>query len=1152
MELKDILKQSSLIVLMVMGFLSVSANKLAPLDQPLSSLLELISEEYEVIITYNERLLSNINVQFELNAEERLESAVNRVLRTTDLQYKQLTGKYYVVYKEDLTNKKNLKEIKQKFEQIEKLKKEENLSIQSGIKQDKRQLIGSIFESARKILYEKTITGTVTDPEGTPLIGATILVKNSNVGTTTDIDGTYSISVPDDATTLVISFIGYGTQEVEIAGRSVIDVQMAEDLTQLDEIVVVGYGSKKKVNLIGAVSTVTSEDIASQSLTSAGQALAGRVPGVQIIQGSAQPGQDNPIMQIRGVSTIRTSVGAQNDDTSPLVIVDGIQSTMNDVHPQDIESISVIKDASSAAIYGARAGNGVILITTKRGKNAKPKISINSYLGWQSPTFIPETLNPYEYALLRNESRTNVGREPDYDAATLDWFKNYKHESWADFIYKEGAPLMNHHISVSGGNNSVRYMVSGGFQDHEGVLINTDSKRYNIRSNLDVTVSDKVRAGLNLAASFINSNQPTVGFPNFGATMLVRNAIRHPPFALVDGVIKPDGFYSSGTRGFATHTGITVADAVVGGMDNEKIYRATPSLYFEYEPIENLVMKAAGSVFVQSGRTSAFAAPYFVSDGEQLFPRNGLGQLTESNDFEITTLFEATAIYNKQLGNSEISALVGFSDQTFESDFLQARNQGYPSDAVQKLDAGSISPTVWGSGQEWALRSGFARVGYTYNDKYLAEFNIRYDGSSRFGSSNRWGVFPSLSLGWRVSQEAFMQDVDFIDNLKLRANWGQLGNQNIGNYRHVSTIALDQAYIFNNAVAPGAAATSIPNPDIQWETTTMTDVGVDVGLFDNRFSIEADYYVKITDNILLTPPVPKTLGNLSPPAQNQGKVENRGFEILVNYFGNIGRDFNYSVSANWGHNDNEVLELDKEFISANKIITRVGEPISSYYGHRILGIFSTDAEAQDVDTYGQQPGGATHAAGDYIFADENGDGVVNADDRVIIGNTNIRNTVGGTISMSYKGFDFRAMFQGVIGRDIEDGVFGTDGLRGGSNLLKRFLNRWTPDNQDTRIPRVAAGVRYNNSLFVGPSLSYHVNDASYVRMKHIELGYVLPADWIKKAGFSNVRLYVSGQNLLTFTNFVEGFDPEDKLAFNDVNDSYPQAKTISVGINLGF
>ncbi|MCK5611850.1 SusC/RagA family TonB-linked outer membrane protein, partial [Candidatus Pacearchaeota archaeon] len=681
---------------------------------------------------------------------------------------------------------------------------------------------------------------------------------------------------------------------------------------------------------------------------------------------------------------------------------------------------------------------------------------------------------------------------------------------------------------------------------------------------VDVNISEKVRAGINISGSLTKNSEPNMS--NYGATMLVRDMIRRSPLSLVEGVMSSDGYFSIGSAKFGS---LSRGDAVTalayeGGMDNQKIYRATPSIYFEYEPIENLIFRSTGSVFLTNDRETRFSSPYIVTDGETLYPRNGNGELREYYNASTTTLIETTANYTKQIGKSSISALVGFSDQTFESDYLEGRNKGYPNDALTKLDAGALDPVVYGRGAEWALRSAFGRLGYTYDDKYLAEINFRYDGSSRFGIENRYGAFPSFSLGWRMNREGFMQDIDFIDNLKLRMNWGQLGNQNIGNYRHVSTIALDKAYIFNNNLVAGAASTSLSNPDIKWETSTTTDIGIDAGLFDNSLSVVADYYVKVTDNILLTPPVPLTLGNLSPPAQNQGSVENRGWELAVNYFGDIKSDFKYSVSFNWGHNDNKVLKLDKEFISANKVITREGLPISSFYGHRILGIFESDEQAQNNAVYGVQPGGANHAGGDFIFADEltvdtDGDGIpdatdgiINANDKVVIGNTNIRNTFGGTVTMNYKGFDFRAMVQGVLGRDIEDGVYGTDGLRWGANLVSRFLDRWTPDNTDTNVPRVAAGVKYNNSLYVGPSLSIAVLDGSYLRFKQIEFGYTLPKSVVNRAGFSKVRLYVSGQNLFTFTNFADGYDPEDAVTFNNVNDSYPQAKTIAVGVNLEF
>ncbi len=994
-----------------------------------------------------------------------------------------------------------------------------------------------------------TIEGTVTEKaSGEPLPGVSILVKGSTTGTVTDVDGNYSLEVPNENAVLIFSFIGYSPMEVSVNGRSLIDVEM--DVSEMEEVVVVGYGRTKKINLLGAISAVSSEDLGNQTLTSAGQALMGRVAGVQMIQPSAQPGKDAPTINIRGVNSIRQSADGQVADTAPLVIIDGVQATMVDIHPQDIESISVLKDASSAAIYGARAANGVIIITTKRGLPRKPSISINSYYGWQNATYIPKTLNPYEYAVLRNESRTNVGNAPDYDEDMLNWFRDYQHEGFWEFAYIPNAPLVNHHISANGGAENVQYMISAGYQGHEGIILNTNSERFNVRSNIDVTVSDKVKAGVNFSASLFKNEEPTYG--GAGPQLLIRDALRHPPFASVDGMIKPDGFYSRGTLGRAVHGMNAIGLAEQGGMTNEDIQRIIPNLYLEYSPIKDLIIRTTGSAFIESTRRSQFRNPHFSSDGVNLQPHEPLGGLSEVFDSNTTILFETTANYVKSIGKSEFSTLLGFTDQTFERDLFMASNQGYPNESVAKLNAGSINPSVSGTGQEWALRSGFARVGYTFDERYLTEFNIRYDGSSRFGPETRWGVFPSLAVGWRMDRERFMQGVQWVNNLKWRANWGQLGNQNIGNYSHISRVNLSQNYVLGNSLVQGAALSNLNNPNVRWETTTMSDVGFDATLFNNKVSIETSVYRRISDDILVTPPVPLTLGNLSPPVQNQGKVRNQGIEILLSYFGNIGQDFSYSISGNWSYNDNVVLELNEEFISNNKIITRVGEPVSSYFGHRILGLFNSDADAQNVEVYGRQPGGPRHGAGDYIYADENGDGVINADDRVIIGNTNIRHTLGGNITMDYKGFDFRALIQGVIGRELEDGVFANDGLRGGNNLTKKWLDRWTPENPNTTVPRVAQGVNWNTSLFVGPALSYNIVDGSYVRVKHIELGYSFTEPVLERLGLSRLRVYMTGQNLITWTNFIPGFDPEVALQFNDVNDNYPQARTIAAGVNIGI
>ncbi|WP_186756819.1 SusC/RagA family TonB-linked outer membrane protein [Echinicola salinicaeni] len=998
-----------------------------------------------------------------------------------------------------------------------------------------------------------TITGTVTDGEsGEPLPGANILVKGQASGTVTDMDGKYSLSVAEDAT-LIFSFIGYTSQEVKVGSNSVIDVALSG--SSLEEVVVVGYGTQKKKNLTGAVGTLSTEDIGSQSVTSAANALSGRVSGVQLIQGSAQPGNDAPTIQIRGVGTVRTSVANQNNDSAPLVLVDGVQSTLNDVHPNDIESFSVLKDAASAAIYGARAANGVILVTTKRGKSGKPKVSINSYMAFQNATTTPDMLSPYDFARLKNEAQTNIGQPEVYSQEELDLLQNggdsrYSTKGLFEQGYRTGAPLQNHYFSVTGGTEYVKYMFSAGYQDQEGVVIETDSKRYNFRSNVDVKISDKVRTGINISGSLTDSNEPN--YSGYGVTQLVRDMIRKAP---LNPLRYDNGYISAGNAVLSGRTdgGIhPIGLAKYGGNNNTKYYRATPNLYFELEPIKDMVFRANGSVYVQDRKQSFFRSKMTVSDGESIFNANGLGEYRETDLLSTTSTFELTGRYTKTLGKSTLGGMLGYTSQAYRQDFLSASNEGYNNSILTELDVASLNPSVAGNASEWALESYFGRVNYDYEGKYLAEFNIRYDGSSRFGENNRFGTFPSFSLGWNMAKEDFMSGLQDINELKLRGSWGQLGNQNIGNYPSIATINLDQPYVFGNSLVGGAAARALANPNVKWETTQTSDIGLDATLFDYKLSLTADYYVRKSLDVLLSPPVVATLGNLAPPVQNQGEVENRGYEFSLNYYGSIGSEFEYSISGNWSHNDNKVLKLDEEFLSANKVLTKEGYPINSFYGHIITGIFQSDAEAQDAETYGAQPGGSLVSAGDYIYEDTNGDGVVDSDDRVIIGDPNIRNTFGMTLTADYKGFNFRVLFQGVLGRDVENGVYGTDGLRGYSNLTTAFLDRWTPENTDTDIPRVATGYKYNNSLFVGPAISAAILDASYLRMKHIELGYTLPTETISKFGLSNARVYISGQNLLTFTKFVDGFDPEDAVTFNNVNDSYPQAKSFTMGVNLSF
>mgnify|MGYP003605723750 CR=1 FL=1 len=999
---------------------------------------------------------------------------------------------------------------------------------------------------------KKTVSGKVTDQLGMPAIGVNVLVKNSQTSTTTDFDGNYTITTPSGST-LVFSYIGFTPQEIVVGNKTSINVVLQEATSKLDEVVVVGYGTQKKTNLTGAVGTVTAEDIGNQAITSAGSALHGRVSGVQMIQGNSQPGRNNPIFQIRGVGTVRTDVDVQNSASAPLILIDGVQGSMDDLNPSDIESFSILKDAASASIYGVKAANGVVLITTKRGKKGAPRVTLNSYYGIQSATTKPEMLNPYQFALMMNEAYTNVGQAPLYPSNIVDIIKSgtdprFYNKNFADEGYRD-APLINHHFSVSGGSDNTKYMFSAGFQDQQGIIIETSSKRYNFRSNIDSKISQKLRAGFNIAGSMSNTYEPN--YAGLGPTQLVRDMIRYYPLTPM---YQPNGYIAQGNSLLTVAQDINIVNPIAmakfGGSNNLRTLNVIPNLYLEILPIEDLIFKINGSVNITDIRNTYKSNKLTVSDGTNVTTTNGLGSLAERTSTNYYSILEITSNYKKRIGNSNITLLGGYAFQKNRYDLSEGRNQVYNYD-LSELDAGLNTPTVIGNANENAYESFFGRLNYDYDGRYLFEANIRYDASSRFGKDNRHGTFPSFSVGWNVAREKFMENVAAINTLKIRASWGQLGNDQIGNYNHIQTINLDQSYIFSNTIASGAAVTALNNEKIKWETTTSKDLGIDLALFNSKLSLTADYYVRTGTDVLLAVPIAATLGNLTAPFQNFGKIENKGWEASISYSNTIGKDFNFTVSANWTHNDNKVLKLDSQFISAEKVITREGAPINSFYGYNILGIFQTDADAQNSAKYGVQPGGAQTRAGDYIWEDVNKDGIVDSKDRVIIGDPNIKNNYGFSLSMNYKGFDFRTVFQGVLGRDVEKGVYGFDG-RGNMNLTTDWLDRWTPTNTDTNVPRVARDYKYNTSLLVGPAISSAIVDGSYLRMKNIELGYSLPDVLLSKVGFSRIRLFVTAENFLTFSKFTNGFDPEDARTFNNVNDSYPLAKTFTFGVNLSL
>ncbi|MEN7550691.1 TonB-dependent receptor [Rapidithrix thailandica] len=996
-----------------------------------------------------------------------------------------------------------------------------------------------VAEERVSVLQEVVVKGKVSDSSGEILPGVTILVKGTTQGTTTDMEGNYSIAVAEDAV-LVFSYIGYKTQEVVVGSRSQIDVLMDFDQEQLDEVVVVGYGTQQKENLTGAVSSVNFETIQNRPIASASTALSGLAPGVHVNQSSGQPGRDNATIRIRGIGTLGNS--------NPLVLVDGIEASMNDINPNDIESMTVLKDAASAAIYGSRAANGVIIITTKKGKEGKLKLSYNGYYAWQKATNIIESVNDYAtYMELANEGLTNVGGQPKYSQETIDAWKSgkdplvYPNTDWTSLIF-QAAPMQEHHISLNGGTEKMRFLFSTGVLDQEGIIPNTSYKRYNMRLNWDADVTKKLKIGANISGSWNIRKEP-------GDVATIMNWLGGTAPGIVPE--SPDGFFG-GAQALDENQQLNNPWSVIQQRDKQEEWqRFLARGFLEYEIVDGLTFQTNAAIKYYNMVLSDFNPKgdlyKFLPDGEKQVhrPYATRASLTNKNrrDYNIT-LF-TTLTYEKQIGRDHfIKVLAGFNQEEYRKDEYSASIKEFPNNNVRELNAGLEDPTLAGTAEDWALRSYFGRVNYELRDRYLFEANIRYDGSSRFAQGNQWGAFPSLSLGWRISEEAFLQDVDFIDNLKLRASWGKLGNQNINRlYGFASSYTTGLNYSFNGNLVSGIAPTALANRDITWETSTTTDIGLDIELLEGKFSLTADYFDRTTEGILVAVPIPKTMGNLTSPVQNIAKVQNKGWELTLGHQNTI-NELNYSASFNVTKVDNEVIKYKGGNAPPNGVfLIREGHAINSLYGYKVEGIFQSDDEVTQHAT--QWPG---TSAGDLKYADLNDDGKIDGDDRTVIGNIIPEYYFGLNLSASYKGFDLSALFQGVANQDVfltgnfiapfassEAGMFPT-----------RWLDRWTPDNKSTELPRLTHSSRFTGNI---QNSSFWIEDASFIRLKNLQIGYTLPAKVTDKLGVEKVRVYANGQNLLTWTSF-EGFDPERDPKKTQI--VHPNVRIMSLGLNVNF
>lgn len=1005
---------------------------------------------------------------------------------------------------------------------------------------------------------QNMITGTVKDSNGDLLPQATVKVKGTSRGTTTDFDGVFKISA-EKGETLEVSYLGYETITLTIDDRKTYDIILKEAADQLDEIVVVGYGTQKKVNVTGAVQTVTFKDEVNQPVSNSGQLLYGRFSGVQLTQSSGSPGADGSGITIRGIGTFGSR--------TPLIVIDNIQyndlSAFNSLAPLDIESISVLKDASSLAIYGARAANGVVIVTTRRGKSDKFEISLNSFYGVQEATVKPEFLGALDYVTLINEKYRNedgVGFDPRYTQAQIDAIANgslpdqFADTNWVDEVLTL-APMQNHNISFSGGNDKTTYRLSLGVLNQEAIVRSKfKNERYNLSLNLNSKVADWLTITNVTNAFWRKITGPAGGQNAFSGDNGIiysfqRTAPTIPAFYSNGEYGIVDGAWENDNASFLTQN--PLRRGFFGNYESNAV-NISDRLGLKFTLSDDLTFETSGSMNVIFSNVSNFTprATLRAYDGT-IVTDNQLNSLSNSANFQYTILNENILRYTKTFNEKHnFSALVGHSILYFKGDNFSGQLSGFPTDNLEEFNAGGVvDPTVSGGASEDVTQSFFTRMTYNYNEKYLAEFNMRYDGSSKFGASNLYGAFPSMSLGWRISKEDFMEDIEAISNLKVRASYGLVGND-----RGVARYAFEQTYnpgldyvLGDDVIVSGVAITSLANPFIRWEESTLLDLGLDVGLFNNKVNFELGYFRKDSDDILYSNfPVPATIGVTNLAARNAASTISEGLEFNGSYRGKI-NDIKFNVGANFTKFfRNEVTGLGDggEETITNTNIIRVGEPFRAYFGYQAIGIFQSINEIANAPT---QFGNPTTAPGDIRYADISGpngvpDGVVNEDDRTIIGNPNPDLLYNFNASFEYRNVDINFMFQGVYGVDrllMGNGNLPMTDNR--SNVLTYWIDRWTPENTSTSLPRVGG---QNNDLVS----TFYIQDASYLRLKNLEIGYSLPQKVLEKIKLSKLRIFAGAQNLFTFTG-LRNFDPEGANG-SQSNRAAPLYRTITLGVNL--
>ncbi len=1002
------------------------------------------------------------------------------------------------------------------------------------------------------------VKGKVADSKGAPLAGATVSTKDGKKVVATANDGSFELNVDGDEV-LVISYTGFVTREIPARTVASGTIVLSEFVQNFNDVVVVGYGTQKKVNLTGAVSMITAEAFESRPVTSVSTGLQGLLPGLAAVSFSGQPGASNATLRIRGLGTTNNS--------APFVVIDGIPGDLNYLNPEDIESVSVLKDAASSAIYGSRAANGVILITTKRGRlNQKPVINYDAYYGLQKPTALPKMLGSVEYMQYLNESQTNVGLAPTFTDAQIETARKgtdpnfYANTNWPTALFKSQAPQQNHNVSISGGSSDLSYYVSYARQDQKGLVAGNqyDASRNNARLRINATkILDILDVDGNIG--FIDRLQNQPADETVAAGGPIYQTLTASPLTPV--------YFTNGSYGYGGGSANPVATATAGGFNKLASQDFTGNISATAHILKNLSARVVYGLTASNQVATSFArkVDYYDPNTNAFLFTNRASNFSQDASYKSRLEnISAQINYDVSAGDNHFKALAGYQQEQFKYETFSASKTNFVSNDVPILDLGSANPLAAGNAYHYALLSYFGRLNYDYAEKYLFELNMRYDGSSRYAPGKRYGAFPSASAGWRFTKEKFMQNSglpEWLNEGKLRGSYGTLGNQYGADgpgysewYPYIGVIGAAGTASTNmpigNTTTTGLAQSVLANPTLQWEKVNMLNVGLDLGLFNSRLSITADWFNKRTTGVQLKVPQPDVIG-LTVPDQNAGTVSNKGWEISAGWNDRLG-DFRYGLIAQLSDVKNQVTDLGGVPPTIADRIRQVGYPIDAFYGYRTNGLAQTSDFAKDAS--GKltplfpifTADAAKVAPGDIKFRDLNGDGVITADkDREVIGNSFPRYTYSLRGNAGYKNFDLNFFLQGVGKADgYVTGVGIHPFYANGAYPQEVHRDHWTPANPNAWYPRFTY---LDNRNSTARQSDYWLQDAKYLRLKNVQLSYTLTRALLSRYRVDNLKIFVSADNLLTVTNFFYAYDPETPSTNGGY---YPQVKTIVFGVNV--